>query len=309
SWWMQGIRDGPDIMYRRAVELDPLSLSRYAALGDFLGKDARIDELVEVIERVKELFKGPQAARLIADLLEYTGRVDETIAWTIRARDLEPNNPDHIERLADLYAYIGDYDTALALQPTPSFGLLFRIRRYEEVIDSGEFLMIDEPDDVQVRYWLSFAYNAVGMSEKSIGLLNRSGLPDIVFEEVMRAIDLEAYMTLTNAIYSAGAFDIAHELADFWVTKSHTKNDDWWQSANMACALAILGRDDEALELFRKVKISPRIPWASFVENSVCFKKFRDDSDYLAVLQQVSERRAEVRERLPVTLARFNVTL
>lgn len=309
SWWMQGYEIGPDELFRRALTLDPLSLSRYAAYGDFLGKNVRIDELNSLIARVQELFDGPQAARLIGDLVEFTGRIDETIAWTIRARDEEPGNQDHVERLADLYAHIGDYDTALILQPEPSVGLLFLMRRYEELIDIGELLMIEEPDDIQVRYLLAFAYNAVGSFELSVRLLHLTGLPDTVITETMRAIDIEAYYSLVNAVYGIGETATAHELATWMINRAHTENEDWWGPVYLACVYAVLEQDDETLAKLEIAKASRRLPWATLVQDSTCFQRLKNNAEYLAILDHLDRRRADIRNRLPSTLARFNVTL
>ena len=46
--------------------------------------------------------------------------------------------------------------------------------------------MIEEPEDVLVRYTLAFAYDAMGQHDLAIRILRLSGLPDIVLEETMR---------------------------------------------------------------------------------------------------------------------------
>ena len=308
-YWQQGRDDGPEDLFRRALALDPLSLSRYAALGDYLGKNAKIDELMQVVRSVQSLFDGPQAYRLIGDLIEFTGKIDETIAWTINARDLEPDNPDHVERLAELFALIGDASTATALKPEPGIGLLFRLQRYADVIDAGEFLMIEEPDDALVRYTLAFALNATGQYESAIRILRLSGLPDSVLTENTRAIDLEAYVMLANAVYGAGEFELAEELANWWLRRDHTNPPDWWSPALDACMLAIVGRDEEALARFEDITKSARIPWVSVTQDSVCFRRFADNPRYNAVLEHSDARRAAIRARLPQTLERFGVTL
>ncbi len=133
-YWFQYKNDEVAGFYRRALELDPLSLSRYGALGEFLGKTGRVDETLAVISRVKELFDDTASYRLISWLLELTGNTDQAIAWAIKARDMEPDNTAHNGRLAELYAEIGDFDTALLLEPEPGIGLLFKMRRYEELL-------------------------------------------------------------------------------------------------------------------------------------------------------------------------------
>ncbi len=128
--WIQGIDDNVAELYRRALESDRQSLSRYGSLGQILGNEAKTDEVLELVAQIERRFDGADAFRLISLLMELIGKVDEAIAWGIRARDLEPDNQDHVEWLAELYAEIGDFETAIALDPTPSIGLLFRMRRY-----------------------------------------------------------------------------------------------------------------------------------------------------------------------------------
>ena len=95
--------DGVADLYRRALQLDPLNLERWGALGMFLAGENHFDEAYELVERMNELSPSPAAYRIIADTLEWLGDVDEAIAWTIRARDLEPDNPTHVWKLAEYY--------------------------------------------------------------------------------------------------------------------------------------------------------------------------------------------------------------
>ena len=139
--WIQGIDDGVADLYRRALEIDRHSLSRYGSLGQILGNEGKTGEVLELVRRIEQRFDGADSYRLISLLLNLTGEVDQAIAWAIRARDLEPGNNDHVEWLAELYAEIGDFQTAIELEPNPGIGLLFKMRRYEELIDAAEFLM------------------------------------------------------------------------------------------------------------------------------------------------------------------------
>jgi len=144
NWsWMQGRTENSEALLRRAVELDPLSLARYGTLGTFLGIETTPQKTLELADRIEELFDSPEAFRLIGRLKELVGQVDEAIAWTIRARNREPANPENVQRLAELYAVIGDFETALNLEPQPGLGLLYHMRRYDELIEAAEVLMIE----------------------------------------------------------------------------------------------------------------------------------------------------------------------
>ena len=299
-------------LFRRALELDPLSLSRHAALGDYFGKEGRVEEVQAVIQNIRELFDDAEAYRAIGWLKELIGEVDQAIAWTIRARDLEPENPDHVGKLAALYAVIGDFETALLLEPEPGIGLLFRMRRYPQLIDVAEFLMIEEPEDMEVRYLLAFAYTATGNFESAIHVLSSTGLPDSLFDGEARSVaDIEGFFTLTNALAAIGqpeTTELAHSLALF------SENGPWWGdigwlALHRGCGLAIMDRYDDALQLLVRVKESRRLLWNPVIRDTYCFQRFVDEPAYQDILRDQEQRRAALRKKLPLTLAEFGVTL
>jgi len=299
-------------LYRHALELDPLSLSRHAALGDFYGKFGLVEKVESVIQGVQALFHDAEAFRLVGWLEVLLGQVDRAIAWTIRARDLEPGNPDDIANLAELYASIGDFDTALRLEPEAGVGLLFRMRRYPELIDTAELLMIEEPEDVEVRYLLAFAYNVTGRFESAIHVLGSTGLPDSIINHGARSVaDIEALYTLMNALDGFGTdetVELAKSLAQFG-EDGPWWGDIGWLALYRGCGLAILDRYDEALQLLMRVKESRRLLWSPVIRDSHCFRQFADEPAYQDILRDQEERRARLRERLPATLAEFGVTL
>lgn len=299
-------------LYQRALELDPLSLARYATLGDYYGKFGLVDEVPLVIQEIQQLFNDAESFRTISWLKQLIGEVDEAIAWTIKARDLEPDDPDHVWNLADLYALIGDFDTALALQPEPGLSVLLRMRRYEDLIDTAELLMIEYPEDINIRYVLAFAYSATEQFESAIHILSSVGLPDTVLGHHSRSVaDIEAYYTLINALAGIGTgetLELAQSLSQvsddgpWW-------GDIGWQGVYKGCGLAILGRYDEALKLLVRVKESRRLLVIPVIRDSFCFKPLASEPVYLDILRDQEERRAALREKLPFTLAQFGVSL
>ncbi len=309
-WIRRYDEDKVEPLFRRAVELDPLSLPRYGALGELLGKGGRADETYEVITLIEQLFEGPEACRLVSRLYELTGDIDKAIAWGIRARDLEPGNQDHAGWLAELYAEIDDYQTVARLTPNPSVGLLYLMRRYAELIDLAEILMIDEPEDIELRYLLAFAYMATGQFESAVWVLSSTGQPNIAMETPRMGADWEGFFTLIQAVDGAGDHDLAVSLANWWLDEPrHHDNPDWFVEAHMACTLALVGRDAEALQQLDRVRRSPRLPPRTVLEDTPCFQRFRDLPEYQAVIKFFNVRRAKLRQRLPATLAEFGVRL
>ena len=309
--WFQKISvDHVAEYFARALELDPLSLARYAALGEFYGQAGMLDEMYEVIERMQQNFDTAESYRVTSWLLELAGRIDESVAWVLRARDREPNNPDHVAKLAELYTLMGDFETALRLEPEPGIGLLFLMRRYEELIDQAEFLVIERPQDVELRYVLAFAYNATGQFESAIHILSTTGQPDTFLEQRVRsAADMEGYFALVNALAGVGQTGMAKDLAGLFPVELWEKIPDWWNRAYGACGLATMEQDDKALELLQRIKDSPRLPWLPVILDSLCFQRYAENPDYQALVHVVEERQAAKRKQLPSTLAEFDVAL
>ena len=300
------------MLYRRALELDPLSLSRHAALGEYLGQFGMTDQLPEVITGVLQRFDSAESIRLVSWLEELSGNLDRAIAWAIRARDMEPENDDHIQRLVELYALIGDFETALRLDPEPGIGVLFLMRRYDDLIDVAEFLMIEEPNDVNVRYLLAFAYQAVGQFEAAIHVLSSTGLPDSIINDTARSVtEIDAFFTLINALAGMGQSDtdeLAHSLAQ-WSQDGPWWGADSWVGVMRGCNLAVLKRPAEALEQLTMIMQDVKLARVPALLDLWCWRSFGQDPAYRDVIRDQDERRTAMRERLPATLAEFGVSL
>ncbi len=306
-------RDDAADLFRRALELDPLSLSRHAAYGSYLGQDGQAEKVLPVIQNIQQLFDSAESYRVVGFLHELLGELDRAIAWGIRARNLEPGNSDHVEWLAELYAEIGDYGTARMLSPEPSVGLLFQMRAYDELIDAAQERMLDEPNDVDVRYLLSFAYVATGEYENAIHILSSTGLPDTILNDQARSItEIEGFVTLVNALL-ASDIPTANELGRSLMDQQLWEKDWWgdigWAGLYRACSLALLGRHEIALEVLPRIKESVQIQRDAMLRDSWCFQQYKDEAVYQDVLADQDARREALRKRLPATLAEFGVSL
>lgn len=307
--WVQGNTNDPEAYFERARQLDPRSLVRYEALGYYLAQESKVDEVDEIIEDVRLLFDSPASLRLIARLYDLTGRVDESIAWTIKARDLEPDNPTHVGALAELYADIGDFDTARMLEPEPGIGLLTKMRRYQDVLRDGALLMIEYNDDIQLRYLVAWANLATGNAANAVRLLEDTGLPGTVRPETRQIIDLEAAIYLMDGLEAIDQKARSIELATWWHNRDHTSSRNWWLHFYMACSLAVVDRKEESLAQLDLVMDSPRLPWEYLFRDAHCLQKYSDEPRYQTVLKNIKERQEVLRKKLPATLEMHNVTL
>jgi TolB-like protein/tetratricopeptide (TPR) repeat protein len=307
--WMQARTEHVEEMYRRALRWDQLNLERFGALGTFLALENQEDAARDLIEQVKTTFDGATAFRLIAELFDYLGDVDQSIAWTIKARDLEQDNPSHTEKLAEYYIDIGDFDTAEELDPELGLGLLFKMRRYAAVIDTGGELMLDQPNDMPIVAILAFAFNATGDFDNAIRVLTSIGLPDSALKGYRSLAEWDGFIALMNALDGVGETETARDLAQFGIDFGHTEGRDWWQTVAEACQRAVAGKDDEAREFLERAQKSARLAWDPVLKDSPCFKRFADDPVYRETLRVFDERRKKLRERLPATLKEFGVSL
>lgn len=302
----------PGPLFQRALELDPLSLSRHVALGEYYGKDGYWEQIPPIIDGIKALFDDAEAYRAIGWLYELMGDLDLAIAWTIRARDLEPDNPDHVSKLADLYALIGDKETALSLESETSPGVLFNLRMYDEFIDAAQFRMIEEPNDIDIRYLLGFAYMATGRYDLAIHVLGSTGVAESVAQGKIRSpLEIEAHYTLINAMAASDipeavevgqSLAVAQEDIPWW-------GDIGWIGLTRSCNWSIVGKDDKALEVMRLIKESRRLRSDPYLRDFWCFQRYADHPVYLDILRDQDEKRATLRARLPATLAELGVSL
>ncbi len=297
-------------LFRRAVQLDRLSLTRHAALGSFLGKNGQWQDVPPVMQDIQNLFNDAASYRAIGFLYELLGEVDYAIAWTLKARQLEPDNPDHVDYLADLFALIGDTETTLRLAPSPSISLLLRLRRYGELIEVAELRMIEAPDDMDVRHLLAFAYSATGAFQPAIHVLSSTGLPDSALNNQVRTeLEWEGFQTLMDALAGSGipeAVQVARGLAQ-WNENQYWFGDIGAIALHRSCTRAILGMHKEALQVLGRMKESPRLQPLANLKDWQCFQQYKDNPVYQEMVNDQEARRRALLERLPATLAEFGL--
>ena len=309
SWFNRG-DEGVRELYQRALELDPLNVARYGALGTFFALENYPNEARTIVQQIEAIFEGATAYRVIAELHDHLGDVDQSIAWTIMARDLEPDNLLHVEKLAEYYTDIGDHQTAFDLTPDVGFGLLFKMRRYDEMIDQAELLMIDYPEAIQVRAYLAIAYNAIEKFDAAMRVLSTSGLLDAVANGWRSTTEWDGFIALINAASATGETAQAQELITLANSRGHDSDTPyWWITLGEACQQAILGRDDKTRLFLERAQKGNTLAWEPMLKDSPCFKRFSDDPVYQATVRHFDERRALLRARLPTTLAQFGVAL
>jgi tetratricopeptide (TPR) repeat protein len=289
---------------------------RYRELGNFYGVSGQRDKALEIAADIQERFsQSPQKAVAfleVARIHELVGNLDVGIAWALRSRAADPDFPDALWMLAELYARIGDEEGTRYFDPDMSFANLFWLRRYEEMIEVGEELVLENPNQVQVWYGLARAHLALGNYEQAIYILDQQGLPEKVFVDSRRANGIETLMTFADALNVNGQSERAREYADFVSGIMHRLTltgapKAWWPNMYEACGQSIVGQDELALETLERVVESPGLLWYPVLVDAPCFRKFADEPRYQAVVQSVEQRQEVLRDRLPDTLQRLRV--
>lgn len=301
AWWIWHRPDntGPGRYYREALSRDRLSLARYADLGHFHGITGRVEETEAVIAEIGNRFSTATAYSAVAHLEELIGAVDEAILSVREARRLEPENPVFSWQLAELHARIGDFEAAGEYEVQPSLQLLYRTRRFDELIALAERTLRLQPGDSNARYLLAAAYNATGQFEATRDALETAGLPEIAIHDTRRAPDTTALADYAVALARTGEVAKARELAEWllWFMQTHLETDHrgWWPHAYKACALLVLGRREEALAAIGRIQSSPRLPFVTFLETSPCFSDIVQEAEYRSMLETAITRQEQLR--------------
>ncbi|MDJ0812803.1 MAG: hypothetical protein QNJ23_03685 [Woeseiaceae bacterium] len=308
--WVNVGSEGVAELFERALDRDPLNVGRHGALGVFLALEDQPDRARAVIEQIDLMFDSADSYRAIANIYDLLGDVDHAIAWTIRARNAQPDNPGHIEKLAEYFVDIGDFATAEELWPDIGVGLLFKMRRYDEMIEQAEDLIFDYPEDIRLRIYLAAAYTRTGAPEQAISLISNSGMLDSIANGWRGSEELDAFFTLIDAAYAAGQVEEARDLVTGHLNSHYVgESTGWWVSVNAACMSAIIGDDAEVYRRFQRTIGNNQLPWDWSLKDSSCFARFQNNPFYRALVEHFDGRRAILRDRLPTTLAQYGVSL
>ena len=311
--WTQPEVDAAEPYFLRALELDPMSVSRYRDLGNYYGISGRREETIEIADKVSARFDDPNALLAIARLHETTGEFDVAIAWALRAHNADPEYQDATWMLAELYARISDFESARLYIPEPDFILLYWERRYEEMIELGEELVLEQPNQDQLWFYLARAYNAIGNFDQAIYVLENQHLPKNLYVDSRHSNAIEASVTLADALNTSGQQDRADELGNwlrnfFQAIESTGGENGWWPHLHEACLQSILGEDAKSLDVLERMVDTLGMPWYPMLRDAPCFQKFADEPRYQSVVSSIEKRKQDLRQRLPETLARFRAT-
>jgi hypothetical protein len=141
-------------------------------------------------------------------------------------------------------------------------------------------------------------------------VLESTGLPNSVFTGWRSLAEYEGYMALQNAMFAIGQVEMAQGLARFTVEEvGYTPSYSWWVTVMEACDRAILGQDDQVRDALQRAQRGRLLVWDPWLKDMPCLERFADDPVFKETVRYYDGLRAELRERLPATLAEFGVEL
>jgi len=308
--WHQLVSDTPEVHFLHALAFDSQRLARYADLANFYGMSGRQEKALGMAREIATRFDGATAWMAIARTYELIGEIDEAIGWAQRAHGAEPDRRETAWMVAELFARIGDFESASRYEPAPAFNLLYWERRYDDMIEIGDELIIEHPGQPQIWYGMARAFNAVGRHEDAIDYLRRQNIPARAFSENRRANDEEAMISLASAFKATGKIGKAQQLASefrpFLVTMLTTGGDNsWWPHLYLACIDSILDDEAAALSSLARLEGTWGMPWYPLLVDAPCFRDLSEHAGYRDAVRAVEARKAALRDRLPETLARL----
>jgi TolB-like protein/Tfp pilus assembly protein PilF len=138
---------------KKALELDPELAEAHAYLGATYQEQWQWNEAETEYKRALELKPNDVAAHLgYADWLLCQGRLDEALAWSRRARELDP----------------------VGVTGLSNGWILFHARRYDEAIRELRSVLAVHPDYAVARWFLGFALIGKGQPEEAIPELEKT---------------------------------------------------------------------------------------------------------------------------------------
>jgi TolB-like protein/DNA-binding winged helix-turn-helix (wHTH) protein/Flp pilus assembly protein TadD len=138
---------------RKALELDPELAEAHVALADVYQKRWQWSDAEAEYKQALGLKPNDAAAHLgLANWLMCQGRMEEALAWSRRARELDP---------------LGATGSSIGW-------ILFHARRYDEAIRELHSVLAVHPDDATAHWFLGFALIAKGQPDGAIPELEKT---------------------------------------------------------------------------------------------------------------------------------------
>jgi TolB-like protein len=310
---MQSGKNSETLMhFNRARELDPMSLLYTGTAATHHAQRGNLDEVAQLSTIIQERFPDAGGRFALSRILDSAGQLDEAIAWAMEAKRLDLEHEHVSHDIAERLARIGLDAESRRVEPESSLRVLFWQRRYDEIIERMSNVDLDEADADSLGY-LAFALQAVGREAEAIPILESIGLPNIAMDDdVRRWAHLHHLAVLAGALRNVGETEQSKKLAA-WLDQFATKllpdnphfitpgwGGHWWK----ACALAALGKREQALTEVEITAAAPNLAWLPYLRDAGCFRDLHDEPRYQKAIEGLEAKHDAIRDRLPATLAK-----
>ncbi len=301
-----------DPLFQEAIRLDRQSLSRYVAYAEYLGTIEEMDQLRDLAREIGTRFPNARGYKALSRVYELTGELDIGIAWGLKALQLQPDDQEIKWQIAELYTRIGDLTVATRFDPE-STGQFWLQRRYDELTDLAQTVVIDNPGDVRAKYYLAFAYNATGDFANAKYLLKSMGMPlpaDLDPGDGLVPMALASYI---DSLQSLGGNEslvsemLAERVANHRSGVAAGMGKSWYLNSLFACTEAQLGHYSDSLDRLERAVNAQGLVWSPLVQDMPCLKRLAAEPRYKAAIDHIEERKKQLRERLPATLREYGV--
>jgi hypothetical protein len=171
---------------------------------------------------------------------------------------------------------------------------------------------LDDADADSLGY-LAFALQATGRDSEAIPILHAMGLPSYALDEDLRRVAFVHHLSvLIGPLNATGDTAQARKLA-LWlerfqrpgIANDHGWGGHWW----LGCALAVLGRRDEALQEVITMVAGSSVTYTPYLRDAACFRDLHGEPRYQKAVDTLQARIDAMRQRLPVTLAQHGFTM
>ena len=296
---------------RHMMSVDPLSIVGRINYSYMLGRYGRIEEAREVAsELASQSVSGSYSAHALLSG-DYTGEIEDSVAWYLKGLALDPGNIFNRQRLAVNFALIGEYEEARRTLPEYSWWIDALQQNWEDAVPLTRQRQATNPNDNLIKLQLA---NVLHMS----GDLSAA---HVLYEELMAAVGGSAIVDTNNTsvmptarmaygLMAAGDFEGAEKILNLLKDEIRARERAGIRDSYRFRAAAMLA----AMEGNKKGVISnlnTAIDYGlrdHFILREPALSAFQDDIEFQAVVHRLDEILAEERTKTLELLCSNNPT-
>ena len=285
---------------RQMMSVDPLSIVGRINYSYMLGRYGRIEEARTVAsELASQSVSGSYSAHALLSG-DYTGEIEDSVAWYLKGLALDPGNIFNRQRLAVNFALIGEYEEARRTLPEYSWWIDALQQNWEEAVPLTRQRQATNPNDNLIKLQLA---NVLHMS-------GDLAAAHVLYEELMAAVGGSAIVDTNNTsvmptarmaygMMAAGDIEGAEEILDLLKGEIHAREQAGIRDSYRFRAAAMLA----AMEGNKNLVISnlnTAIDYGlrdQFILREPALSAYQDDIEFQAIVNRLDAILAEERTK------------